>query len=98
MSSVRERTGLFTAPGCNLREHTTIRRVVLPMAINMGVTVLLRFAPIERRVHSVNVDETFEFRSGHPGPTSRVSGWTTSEGVAQMLIQWRRSRGAEHAA
>jgi galactokinase len=82
---------LFTAPGrVNLiGEHTDYNDgFVLPMAINMGVTVAaaVRSDRIVR-VHSVNVDETFEFDLDHPGPPRRGIWLDYVEGVAQMLIQ-----------
>jgi galactokinase len=82
---------LFTAPGrVNLiGEHTDYNDgFVLPMAINMGVTVAaaVRSDKIVR-VHSVNVNETLEFDLDHPGPPRRGIWLDYVEGVAQMLIQ-----------
>jgi galactokinase len=84
---------MFRAPGrVNLiGEHTDYNGgFVLPMAIDRG-TVVAAAANQSRRVcvHSLNVNESFEFDLDHPGPKQRGLWLDYVEGVAQSL----KSRG-----
>jgi galactokinase len=80
---------LFRAPGrVNLiGEHTDYNDgFVLPIAINLGITVAAAMRPDRRvRVYSVNLEESAELDLDHPGPRCRGSWLDYVEGVSQAL-------------
>jgi galactokinase len=80
---------MFRAPGrVNLiGEHTDYNDgFVLPMAIDRGTVVAASANESRRvRVHSINVNESFEFDLDNPGPKERGLWLDYVEGVAQSL-------------
>ncbi len=84
---------VFRAPGrVNLiGEHTDYNDgFVLPIAINLGITVAAAKGADRRvRVHSINLEESAEFDLDRPGPRRRGIWLDYVEGVAQAL----RSQG-----
>src|SRR5678816_4525011 len=88
---IRDRPRLFAAPGrVNLiGEHTDYNDgFVLPMAIERRTVVAAAPRSDRRvRVHSVDVEQAYEFDLDAPGPVRRGIWLDYVEGTAQALME-----------